>query len=77
MRKIRRLILSLEQPFDLPVYAKQIALAFTEFGCKKKKWKKNPYALNVLDFLDGSASKGRETSESSSSEGSATKSTAI
>jgi len=35
--------------------------------------------LNVLDFIDGSASEGRETSKSSSSttEGSATKSTAI
>jgi len=75
-RKIRRLILSTEKPFDLPVYAEQIASAFVEFGCKETKRRTNPYALNVLEFIDGSALEGREISESSSSEGSATKSTA-
>jgi len=75
-RKIRRLILSPEKPFDLLVYAKQIACAFAEFGCKETKRKKNLYALNVLEFIDGFASEGRETSESSNSEGFVTESTA-
>jgi len=57
------------------VYAKQIALNCREFDCKKTKWKKHPYALNVLEFIDGSASKGTETSESSSTEVSVTEST--
>jgi len=76
-RKIRRLILSLEQPFHLPVYAEQIVLAFAKFGSKQPKQKKNPYALNVLEFIDGSASEGRETSESSSTECSSTEYTAF
>jgi len=56
------------------VYAEQIASAFAEFGCNETK--KNPYTLNMLEFIDGSTSEDRETSESSSSEGSATESIA-
>ena len=76
MKKRRRLILSPEKPFDLPVYAEQLASACAEFGTSKPKQRKPSYALNVLNFIDGSASEGRETSKSSSDRDSATKSTA-
>jgi len=68
------LFFSPEKPFHLSVYAAQMASTFAELGCSKPKRHKDTYALNVLDFIDGSASEGRETSESSSSttEGSAT-----
>jgi len=74
--KTRRLFFSPEKLFHLPVYAPQTASAFADFGYSKRR--KDTYDLNVLDFIGGSASKGRETSESSSStiEDSATESTA-
>ncbi len=73
--KERRLLLNLEKSFDLLVYAKQMALMFAEFGCSKPKPRKQTYAFNVLEFIDGSASEGRETSDSSTNEDSASKST--
>jgi len=63
----RSLLFSPKKPFHLLVYAAQMASAFADFGCSKPKRRKNTYALNVLDFIDGSAFEGRETSESSSS----------
>jgi len=41
-----------------------MASAFADFGCSKPKRRKDTYALNVLDFIDDSASEGKETSES-------------
>jgi len=72
------LLFSPEKPFHLSVYAAQMASAIADFGCSKPKRRKDTYALNVLDLIDGSASKGRETLESSSSttEGSAMESIA-
>ena len=61
-----------EKNFDLPVYAEQMASAFVEFGCSKPKRHLDTYALNVLEFVDVSASEGRETSESSTDEDSVT-----
>jgi hypothetical protein len=75
-KKRRRLILSPEKSFDLPVYAEQLASAFADFGTSKPKRRTPSYALNVLQFIDGSASEGRETSDSSSDKDSATESTA-
>ncbi len=74
--KKRRLLLSPEKSFDLLMYAKQMASAFAEFGCSKPKPRKHTYAFNVLEFIDGSAFEGRETSDSSINEDSATKSSA-
>jgi len=76
--KRKNLHLSLEKPFHLPVYAEKMALAFAEFGSSNPKCRKYTYALNVLNFIDGSASEGKETLESSSSstKGSTTESTA-
>jgi len=65
----------LEKPFDLPVYAEQIATAFVDFSCSKPKRRKDMYALNVLQFIDGSASKGRESFDSLKTSDFATKST--
>ena len=61
----RNLLISLEKTFELPVYAKQMASSFAEFGCSKPKRRKDGYAVAVLQFIDGSASEGRESSESS------------
>lgn len=72
----RRLILSPEKSFELPVYAQQMASAFAEFGTSKPKHRKPTYALNVLDFIDRSASEGGDTSDSSTSEDSVAESTA-
>ncbi len=58
------------------MYAEQLALAFVEFGTLKPKCRKPSYALNVLQFIDGLASEGRETSDSSSDMDSTTESTA-
>ena len=76
VKKRRRLILSPEKPFELPIYAEQLASAFAKFGTSKPKQRKPSYALNVLNFIDGSASEGRETSESSSDKDSSIESTA-
>ena len=61
----RNLLISPEKAFELPVYAKQMASSFAEFGCSKPKRPKDGYAVAVLQFIDGSASEGRESSESS------------
>ena len=59
------LFISPEKPFELPVYAEQMASALAEFGCSKPKRRRATYALNVLQYLDVSASEGRESSGSS------------
>ena len=59
------LLISLEKTFELPVYAKQMASAFADFGCSKPQCRKDAYDVAVLQFIDGSASEGRESSESS------------
>ena len=61
----RNLLIGSEKTFELPVYAKQMASSFAEFGCPKPKRRKDGYAVAVLQFIDGSASEGRESSESS------------
>ena len=61
----QNLFISPEKTFELPVYAKQMASAFVDFGCSKPQRCKDTYAVVVLQFIDGSASKGRESSESS------------
>ena len=61
----RNLLISPEKTFELPVYAKQMASSFAEFGCSKPKRRKDGYAVAILQFIDGSASEGRESSESS------------
>jgi hypothetical protein len=76
MMKNQNLLYSPEKSFHLPIYAEQMASAFADFGCSKPKRRKDTYALNVLQFIDGSASEGRETSESSTNDDSATESTA-
>ena len=63
--KNQNLLISPEKTFELPVYANQMASAFTESGCCKPQRRKDTYAVDVLQFIDGSASEGRETSESS------------
>ena len=59
------LLINPEKTFELPVYAKQMASSFAEFGCSKPKRHKDDYVVVVLQFIDGSASEGRESSESS------------
>ena len=54
-----------------------MASAFVTFGSSKPKHRKDTYALNVLQFIDGSASEGRESSELSESSHSETESSAI
>jgi hypothetical protein len=76
VNKRRRLILSPEKSFNLPVYAEQLALAFAGFGTTEPKCRKPSYALNVLQFIDGSASEGKKTADSSSDKDSETESTA-
>jgi len=75
VKKIQRLILSSKKSFDLPVYAEQLASAFAEFGTSKPKRRIPSYVLNVLQFIDGSASEGGETSDSSSDKDSMIEST--
>lgn len=76
MLKKRRLLYSPEKSFHLPVYAEKMALSFAEFGGSIPKPHKPSYARNVLEFIDGSASEGRETSDSSTDKDSTTESTA-
>ena len=61
----RNVLISPEKTFELPVYANQMASSFAEFGCSKSKHRKDGYAVAVLQFIDGSALEGRESSESS------------
>ncbi len=70
--KNQSILISPKKPFDLPVYAQQMAKAFADFGCSKPKRRKDTYALNVLQFIDGSASEGTESSNSSKTSDSAT-----
>ena len=61
----QNLLISPEKTFELPVYANQMASAFAESGCSKPQRCKDAYAVAVLQFIDESASEGRESSESS------------
>jgi hypothetical protein len=72
MMKKQSLLCSPEKTYELPIYANQMATAFVDFGCSKPKRRKDTYALNVLQFIDGFASEGRESSDSSKSFESAT-----
>ena len=76
MKKIRRLILSPEKSYDLPVYAEMMAAQYVRNGCREPKPHIPKYAANVVHFLDVSAFEGEETPESSVSEVSMTESTA-
>ena len=60
----QNLLISPEKSFELPVYANQMATAFEEFGCSRPHRRKDAYAIAVLQFIDGSASEGRESLES-------------
>ena len=60
----RNVLINPEKTFELPVYANQMASSFADFGCSKSKRRKDGYAVVVLQFIDGSASEGRESSES-------------
>ena len=61
----RNVLIIPKKTFELPVYAKQMASSFADFGCSKSNRRKDGYAVAVLQFIDGSASEGRESSESS------------
>ena len=61
----QNLLISPDKSFELPVYANQMATAFTESGYSKPHRHKDAYDVAVLQFIDGSASEGRESSESS------------
>ena len=61
----QNVLISLEKTFELQFYAKQMASSFADFGCSKSKCRKDGYAVAILQFIDGSASEGRESSESS------------
>ena len=61
----RNVLISPEKTIELPVYANQMASSFADFGCSKSKRRKDGYAIAVLQFIDGSALEGRESSESS------------
>ncbi len=63
--KKQSLLISPEKPFELPIYAEQLASAFADFGCSKPKRCKDTYALNVLQFVDVLAFEGSESPESS------------
>jgi len=65
----RRLFLSPKKSFNVPLYAEQMVL---EFGSSKPNKCRDTYVLNVLEFLDVSTSKGKETSESSTDKDSTT-----
>ena len=77
IKQNQKIVVSPEKPFILPPYAEQMATAFANFGCKKQRRRKDTYALNVLQFIDVSASEGRESSESSIGSDSVTESTAF
>ena len=60
----QNLLISPEKTFELLVYANQMATAIAEFGCSRLHRRKDAYAIAVLQFIDGSASEGREPLES-------------
>ena len=64
MMQNRNVLISPEKTFELPVYANQMASSFMDFGCSKFKRRKDGYAVAVLQFIDGSALEGRESSKS-------------
>ncbi len=76
MRNNYSQLFSPEKSFELPSYAQGMARAYVEGGCIVRKHRRDTYALNVLQFIDGSASEGRESSESSSTSHSVAESTA-
>lgn len=76
MRQNRRLIFSPEKSFELPVYAEQAASVLAVQGSMKAKHRRPTCDLHVLEFIDGSAYEGRETSDSSTDMDSAIESTA-
>ena len=49
----QNLLISPEKTFELPVYAKQMASSFADFGCSKPKCHKDGYVVAVLQFIDG------------------------
>jgi len=51
-----------------------MAMAFADFGYSKPKCHKDTYALNVLQFIDGSTSEDRESFDSLKTFDSTTKS---
>ena len=61
----QNLLINPEKTFELPVYANEMANAFAESGCSKPHRRKDAYVVAVLQFIDGSASEGRESTESS------------
>ena len=74
-KKIRRLILSPEKSYDLPVYVKMMAAQYERHGCRGPKPSKSKYAADVVHFLDVSAEEGEETADESLSSVSMTNST--
>ena len=44
----QNILISPEKTFELPVYAKQMASSFADFGCSKPKRRKVAYAVAVL-----------------------------
>ena len=75
-KKIRRLILSAEKSYNLPVYVEMMAVQYERHGCEGPKPSKPKYAADVVHFLDVSASEGEEIAKESSSSVSMTNSTA-
>ena len=74
--KKQSLLFSPKKTYELRVYANRMATTFANFGCSKPKCYKDTYALNVLQFIDKSASEAKETTDSSNDMDSATESTA-
>lgn len=66
--KNQSLILSPAKPYDLPLYAEKMTIAFGGFGSPKPNPNRKKYDRNVLQFIDGSAAEDRESSESSGTE---------
>ena len=44
----QNVLISPEKTFELPVYAKQMASSFADFGCSNSKRRKDGYAVAVL-----------------------------
>ena len=61
----QNLLISPEKTFELPIYANQMISAFAESDCSKPQHHKDAYTIAILQFMNGSTSKGRESSESS------------
>jgi len=63
----RSCLLSPKKPFRLLLYVEHAALGMWSLVVLNQNVHKHTYALNVLEFIDGSALEGRKTLESSSS----------